>query len=375
MVVSIHARGGNWVEWGRLEETSKTELAAMFFAATRAGTEWVLVFFVLSGFLIGGRVIERLQQGTFDLHDYSIDRLSRIWVPLAPALGWSALVAFWIGDPVRCVDFFGNLTGFQGILVQNFAGNHPLWSLSYEIWFYILGGGLAAWIVGYRETRIAAIIVLGLALAVFSVLNVAFLFAWLSGALTYWLHKERRIPLLGAFGVVLIVTGYLVCQISSATVSIDTSIWRRWVPPNDVGIIILSMGVALVLPFIANCKPTTSFGKSMEVVGTKLAAFSYTLYLTHYPVLYLWDHYFPDRHAAITLGSVAQYQAKILSALLLAWVLYLPFERQTLRVRLLLKGYFPSRRNADKCAELDSAAIMPELDETQLFRGSEAGRS
>ena len=32
--------------------------AAVFFALTRAGTECVLVFFVLSGFLVGGKVIE-----------------------------------------------------------------------------------------------------------------------------------------------------------------------------------------------------------------------------------------------------------------------------------------------------------------------------
>lgn len=94
MVVAAHARGGNWLEWGRLAEASQTKLVAVFFALTRAGTESVLVFFVLSGFLVGGKMIERLIDGTFDLRTYLIDRVSRIYTPLAPALCWSALVAF-----------------------------------------------------------------------------------------------------------------------------------------------------------------------------------------------------------------------------------------------------------------------------------------
>ena len=82
MVVMVHARGANWVEWGRLEETSRTKLVAVFFALTRTGSEWVTVFFVLSGFLVGGKVLERVAKGTFDLRVYAIDRFSRIWVPL-----------------------------------------------------------------------------------------------------------------------------------------------------------------------------------------------------------------------------------------------------------------------------------------------------
>ena len=57
MVVAIHSRGGTWVEWGRLTEASQTKLVAIFFAITRTGSESVLVFFVLSGFLVGGKVI------------------------------------------------------------------------------------------------------------------------------------------------------------------------------------------------------------------------------------------------------------------------------------------------------------------------------
>jgi peptidoglycan/LPS O-acetylase OafA/YrhL len=57
----------------------------IFFAATRLGGEAVLLFFVLSGFLVGGRIIRRAKSRTFSLKDYSVDRCSRILLPLIPA--------------------------------------------------------------------------------------------------------------------------------------------------------------------------------------------------------------------------------------------------------------------------------------------------
>ena len=86
MVVATHARGSTWVEWGRLPSANQTNPAAVFFALTRAGTEWVTVFFVLSGFLVGGKVLEQVRDGTFSSRDYAFDRISRIWIPLIPAL-------------------------------------------------------------------------------------------------------------------------------------------------------------------------------------------------------------------------------------------------------------------------------------------------
>lgn len=177
MVVAIHARGASWVEWGRLAEASQTRLAAAFFALTRAGTEWVLVFFVLSGFLVGGKVIERVGGGTFSLHDYAVDRISRIWLPLIPALLWSAIVAYWVDKPVSWVGFGGNLLGLQLVFFRTFAENIPLWSLAYEIWFYFLAGAAAVWVMSGTRARSLAFLALGLGFTVFTRLKCEFLFA------------------------------------------------------------------------------------------------------------------------------------------------------------------------------------------------------
>lgn len=343
MVVGIHARGENWVEWGRLTETSQTKLAALFFALTRAGTEWVLVFFVLSGFLVGGKLIERLRDGTFSLPEYVLDRVSRIWVPLVPALVWSAIVAFWVGKPVSWLDLIGNIIGLQGVSVANFAANHPLWSLGYEIWFYVLAGSLAWWLTSETKVRISAGMVLALVFAVFARMRSEFLFAWLLGALTYWLCHKPRMPRLAFAGALFMAGGYVFSQATSATVSVDLSKWLRYVPSVEVGIVTLSLGIALILPFLTQLAPQSLLSQRINDFGSKVAAFSYTLYLTHIPILYLWECYQPERNSAINLESVIWYLLRIASCLLFAWLFYLPFEKQTGRVRKLLRGIWLAR--------------------------------
>ena len=62
-VLLCHARGGTWMDYGSLDAGSKNLIAAMFFAVTRPNLEPVVVFFVLSGFLVGGVSLARSRQG------------------------------------------------------------------------------------------------------------------------------------------------------------------------------------------------------------------------------------------------------------------------------------------------------------------------
>lgn len=206
---------------------------AVLFALTRAGTEWVLVFFVLSGFLVGGRMIERLKRGSFNMGDYIVDRISRIWVPLIPAIICSGFVAFWTGKTYSWTGLLGKFTGLQGILCHNFAETNPLWSLAYEIWFYFIAGCVALCLTCNRS-RVWTILALGIGFAVFTKLQAVFLFAWLLGATTYDLCRRPRNALLAGTGFALTVIGYAFSQLNSATVSIDVSNWLWFIPSSDV---------------------------------------------------------------------------------------------------------------------------------------------
>src|SRR5450830_102204 len=75
---------------------NKPLLIKSFYFFTGFGSESVLVFFVLSGFLVGGGALRKWRAGTYSATDYFIGRFSRIYIVLLPALICGGLLD-WIG--------------------------------------------------------------------------------------------------------------------------------------------------------------------------------------------------------------------------------------------------------------------------------------
>jgi len=113
------------------------------------GNDAVMIFFVLSGFVIA--FVANGREDTFD--NYMVSRLARLWSVVVPALVLT-IVADTIGlqfDPEVYADgdykgdnpvyrfamnlFFLNEIWF--ISVQPFS-NSPFWSMGYEFWYYVL---------------------------------------------------------------------------------------------------------------------------------------------------------------------------------------------------------------------------------------------
>src|SRR6185437_415958 len=177
-----HIRGSTWVEFGALMPDQRTPAAAAFFALTRLGHESVLVFFVLSGALVGGQIISRLQTGQFSALAYAIDRTSRIFLPLIPACILTAMITRWcLHEPIRMETIIANMIGLGGITHPVLHNDVPLWSLTYEIWFYVLGGAVACLIA--KTNRLAALGVVILSFGAFTVLRPSYLLYWCLGAL------------------------------------------------------------------------------------------------------------------------------------------------------------------------------------------------
>lgn len=114
----------------------------------------VLLFFLLSGFVIHYSANRRRD---LSARDYFIRRFRRIYPVFALALLLSYLAACvkagsWIGADLRSLGL--NLLQLQGLdrspgqWVDCYMGNEPLWSLSYEWWFYVLFFGV---FVGTRD--------------------------------------------------------------------------------------------------------------------------------------------------------------------------------------------------------------------------------
>lgn len=127
----------------------------------------VMVFFVLSGFLIGKSISanEARNNGRFSALDYAIDRAVRIWPPLALSIGglvalaWIAPLFFpsgtasflqldgqtpgRVGIEIDRNELLGALFGLNGYLTDTPRSNGPLWSLSIEVGYYVVAGVVA----------------------------------------------------------------------------------------------------------------------------------------------------------------------------------------------------------------------------------------
>lgn len=143
----------------------------------------VVIFFLLSGWLVGGSLLNKARR-EHAIRNYAIDRITRLWVVLIPMLVLVLLIGISTGkadarEPSYAFDnafslaaFIGNLAGLQTILVPEFGGNFPLWSLANETWYYILFPILVLVVTARSK-----------AVKVFSLAAIAAIAAWLNGAI------------------------------------------------------------------------------------------------------------------------------------------------------------------------------------------------
>lgn len=160
LVLVGHARNFLMVDAAAVSNPSMGSKA--FYLVTSLHHLAVMVFFVLSGYFVGGSVLSAIRQQRFSWWNYSLARLSRLWVVLLPALVLT-LAIDWVGLRMApgayrgeyhalfnsgptlntaidhgLLTFLGNLGFLQTIQVPVFGTNGPLWSLAYEFWYYAL---------------------------------------------------------------------------------------------------------------------------------------------------------------------------------------------------------------------------------------------
>lgn len=126
------------------------------------GHSAVMVFFVLSGFLIASTISRAMSQGRWSWGWYAEQRLTRLYVVLLPALilgaVWDSaglhlfrhasvyhaapdyffILRYPVVQHLTLRDWLGSLFFLQGIRTKVFGTNGPLWSLSYEFWYYVI---------------------------------------------------------------------------------------------------------------------------------------------------------------------------------------------------------------------------------------------
>ena len=82
-----HLRAFVFVDYPQLQNPDA--LLKAFYYLTGFGHQAVVIFFVLSGYLVGGSVLSARAEGFWTR--YGVQRLSRLWIVLLPCLGATVL--------------------------------------------------------------------------------------------------------------------------------------------------------------------------------------------------------------------------------------------------------------------------------------------
>lgn len=346
MVVLIgHYRAVSFVEYGLLADGDKNIITQSFYLLTRMGGEAVLMFFVLSGYFIMGRGIEKCRQGTFDIRKYSVDRFARIMLPLVSVLALLVAVNYQCGIRFSWLTIVGNLFSLQGILCGPAVG--PLWSLSYEVWFYIMFGAVA-WLIlktqnetskHYAPRRwggvICCVLVVWVSFTVFTELSAHYLFIWCMGGLAYLIqpkHRSRLMLILSLIGIAVFV---LLMEFAKESRSLDIMI------PIKIEIIeiVLAMFCCLFIRQLCMFPPKRQIAVKINKTGTYLAKFSYTLYLTHMVILQLLIYLGMPQSADINIRTLVLYIIELAIALIAAYAIYWVSERRTHEVKRFILSF------------------------------------
>ncbi|MDC0434626.1 acyltransferase [bacterium] len=339
VVVLGHVKAATFVEFFDLIESDKSFIIAAAFGFARLGHEAVLLFFVMSGFLVGGRAIERMIKGSFRPYDYAIDRIVRIMLPLVPALILTMIIRLIIDGNFDPLHLVGNLFSLQGIVVPPFGENIPLWSLSYEVWFYFL-----AFIVGvaFKNGVLSTSIQVSLitVFLVFSVLNATYLFCWLVGAMAFLTLPDHFKWTTFIFSCVLCLLSIFAIQVGVTDLPESLLYIEHLAPSPNISRLLFSLSVALLLQQLIRIEPKGQALIKLEAAGTVLALSSYTLYLTHLPIIQLLIFMGIEKKDSIGLASVSIFILVTVVCLLASWLLYLMFEKHTILVRLYIKTKF-----------------------------------
>lgn len=159
-VLLSHLRNIFFVGYSQLSPDRKNGFAALIYFMTDLGHQAVIIFFVLSGFLIAGSVMKSGFDNRWSWGGYLISRSSRLYVVLIPALLLGLIldrtgmalrgggiyagqlhnhvIEFSVAQRSNWLTLVGNALFLQEILVKPFGSNAALWSLSYEFWYYII---------------------------------------------------------------------------------------------------------------------------------------------------------------------------------------------------------------------------------------------
>lgn len=311
------------------------------------GQEAVILFFLLSGFVIHYNYSTR---PVFDRADFLWKRFVRIY----PIFIMVMLLSVVIGGVHTDVRSFGwNLLGMQdsqlqkpGIGYATFGDNDPLWSLGYEVWFYLFYAITGA--ASFRRNLLLVTVVSVVAAGVFvmypnkACLTLMYLPIWWLGAslatCDFWL---------GMGSLVLILAVYIGGSYHEIITSHGTIGLHPFIEIRHFG---AAIAFALLWMGAQRWIPARRFEWLAPLAF--LAPISYGIYIVHVPLLRLVKQYNGSWFVflAMTLG--------------MAYLLEITFQKKVVMPLLIKK-----RKKVAKSGVMKILFIVPSYKPAYIYGG------
>jgi peptidoglycan/LPS O-acetylase OafA/YrhL len=262
------------------------------------GQDYVVIFFVLSGFVITWSVDRKKE---YHFGQYLFDRLIRLWSVVIPALALG-LALDYLGRSIHpqtygsifSAEHLGLKVLLSGLFLHESwflsirpGTNGPFWSLSYEFFYYMIFGTVAL-LPTFKSKVLTA-----LTFSVIAGPKILILFpCWLMGCLSYWGCKKFSLNSFVSL-VLLLISVFFLCSILGPR-------WSSWTPNDFPGlgvaplfysakflddyILAVLIGVFLISAsrwFTLDAKPS---GWIVSFIRT-CSKCSFSLYAIHFPLM------------------------------------------------------------------------------------------
>lgn len=262
----------------------------------------VMVFFVLSGLLIGKSLTRNINQNSsLQLKPYFIDRLNRIYPPfifslllvgilyiLAPYFFPTGSLSFVPSDQylarqgydITLSSVLSSAFFLNGFIGKNISVNGPLWSLAYEVWYYILAALL---LKSYKPFYLALLAVITITLCFLNKFFILYSVVWFSGMFIAILHNNnihnrtlhKALYVLSTLGTVFFAYIFLSTKYNLHTV--NSKIIKN-LSLDLYKVCIGLLAACFIYSILNGYSKFTSLFKSSS-------SYSYTLYIVHFPIL------------------------------------------------------------------------------------------
>jgi peptidoglycan/LPS O-acetylase OafA/YrhL len=138
-------------------------------------------------------------------------------------------------------------------------------------------------------------------------------------------------------------------QLGAESASLSQASRTRWIeflPGLPVSKVLLGAGTAILVQQVALWHPASVLGSAISRFGTWAAGFSFSLYLTHWPLLFLLGYFQLNGDSTMSFSAFGKFALVCAACLLVAWCSFWAFESRTQVVRAWIKRRLTSGKRS-----------------------------